>query len=244
MRVLSSVWDHTFIPSSRHTMGLGNIPLLGQATCYSITLLLSIVTLIPMAWHIQNFNGKCLLFTTGTFDPNDGHFIPDWASPFYCGFSLFTAILALLVSIVQLFRMSVFLYNGTDSSFLSSFMDTVLCVLVTCTLFISAIFVSDGFRTWCSAIEQRFPGCEEASVTEIDPNDHIDTRGFYILMGSVQFSTWAGWVGWVLQCVLCVRKVCIYHERENIMLSMARERRLLNASQKAYTEISNVPVDE
>lgn len=35
---------------------------------------------------------------------------------------------------------------------------------------------------------------------------------------------------WVLQAVLCTRKLCLYHERENLMISMARERRLLNAS--------------
>jgi len=223
-------------------MALGNIPLLAQATCYTITLLLSAVALIPMAWHVSNFNGHCLLYTTGTFSNNDGLFIPQWASSFYCGFSLFTSTLAFIVSFVQLVRMSIFLYKGIDSSFLSAFTDSVLSILVTLILLLSCVFVSDGFRTWCSAIEERFPGCEDASVTEIDPNDNINTLAFYIMMGSVQFACWSGWVGWVLQSVLCIRKICIYHERENIIISMARERRLLNASQKAYTEImQNAP---
>ena len=73
--------------------------------------------------------------------------------------------------------------------------------------------------------------CEEASVTEIDPGDGISTVGFYVMMGAIQFAQWTCWVCWILQSVLSIRKLCIYHERENIIVSMARERQNLNASQ-------------
>ncbi|OQR79792.1 transmembrane protein-like [Tropilaelaps mercedesae] len=225
-------------------MALENIPLLAQATVYSITLLLSITAILPMAWHVSNFNGRCLLYTHGKFDNTDGHLIPVWGSTFYCGLSLAVNLTALIVSVSRLVRTSRFLYRGTDSSFLSAFVDAVVSVGVTLTLFLSSVLVSDGFRSWCSTIQQRFPGCEEASVMELDAEDGIVTVGFYVMMGTAQFAHWVGWVGWVLQSVLCIRKMCIYHERENIIISMARERRLLNASQKAYTEImQSAPYD-
>ncbi|KAM7300126.1 uncharacterized protein ISCGN_020690 [Ixodes scapularis] len=107
-------------------MGLGNILLLTQATCYTLTLVLSVCTVVPTAVHVHNFAGRCLLYTTGTFDSDDGHFIARWASPFYCLFTLAVGGLMLVVSLVQLVRMSVFLYKGCDSSFLSAFLDSVV----------------------------------------------------------------------------------------------------------------------
>lgn len=196
-----------------------------------------------MAWHVRDFNGHCLLYTHGRFDNTDGHLIPVWGSSFYCGLSLFINAVAFIVSLSQLITTSVFLYQGVDSSFLNAFVDAVVSCAIAATLFVSSVFVSDGFRSWCSTMK-RFPGCEEGSVMEWDPADGIVSLGFYVMMGTAQFAHWAGWVGWVLQSVLCIRKLCIYHERENIIISMARERKLLNASQKAYTEImQNAPYD-
>ncbi|EEC20529.1 transmembrane protein, putative [Ixodes scapularis] len=210
-------------------MGLGNILLLTQATCYTLTLVLSVCTVVPTAVHVHNFAGRCLLYTTGTFDSDDGHFIARWASPFYCLFTLAVGGLMLVVSLVQLVRMSVFLYKGCDSSFLSAFLDSVVSILVMLLVFITSVLVSDGFRTWCRAITQRFPAQVLASVTISKP-DNVDTVGFYMHVGTAQFGAWSSWVCWVLQAVLCTRKLCLYHERENLMISMARERRLLNAS--------------
>ncbi|XP_018495896.1 transmembrane protein 179 [Galendromus occidentalis] len=216
-------------------MSLGNIPLLAQATVCSLTLLLSMAALIPMSWHVSNFKGHCLLYTNGTFDNNDGHFIPDWGSSFYCYYSIIINVAIVLMSMLHLVKYGVMHYQSRDSNFLGAFFDCVVSVALTSLLFISSVFVSDGFRTWCAAIEQRFPGCEEASVTEIDPGDGIDTVGFYVMMGAIQFAQWTCWVCWILQSVLSIRKLCIYHERENIIVSMARERQNLHASQKDYS---------
>uniref|UniRef100_A0A023GGQ3 Putative conserved plasma membrane protein n=1 Tax=Amblyomma triste TaxID=251400 RepID=A0A023GGQ3_AMBTT len=217
-------------------MGLGNILLLTQATCYTITLILSVCTVVPMAVHVSKFDGHCLLYTTGSFDSDDGHFIARWASPFYCFFTLAVGGLMVAVSFVQLVRMSIFLYMGIDSSFLSAFLDSVVSVIVMLLVFTTSVLVSDGFRAWCRAITQRFPACEDASVTQISKPDHVDTVGFYMHVGTAQFGAWSSWVCWVLQAVLCTRKLCLYHERENLMISMARERRLLNASHESQSQ--------
>ncbi|KAH7939485.1 hypothetical protein HPB52_013164 [Rhipicephalus sanguineus] len=199
-------------------MGLGNILLLTQATCYTITLILSVCTVVPMAVHVSKFDGHCLLYTTGTFDSDDGHFIARWADD-----AMFNC-----------------------SSFLSAFLDSVVSVIVMLLVFTTSVLVSDGFRAWCRAITQRFPACEDASVTQISKPDHVDTVGFYMHVGTAQFGAWSSWVCWVLQAVLCTRKLCLYHERENLMISMARERRLLNASHEsqAQTVDDTIPILE
>ncbi|XP_064490048.1 transmembrane protein 179-like [Ornithodoros turicata] len=211
-------------------MGLGNILVLTQATCYACTLILSLCTIVSTSIHVYNFNGHCLLYTTGTFDSDDGHFIAKWASAFYCMFTLVIGGVMLMVSFVQLVRMAIFLYKDSDSSFLSAFIDCVVSIAVMLLVLTMSILVSDGFRTWCHAITQRFPACEDASVTQISKPDNVDTVGFYMHIGTAQFGAWSSWVCWVLQAVLCTRKLCVYHERENIIISMARERRLLSSS--------------
>jgi hypothetical protein len=61
-----------------------------------------------------SFQGHCLLFTSGEFIAGDGSFDPTWGSNFYCGFTLFAGITSLIVSFIQLVRISLFLCKGTD----------------------------------------------------------------------------------------------------------------------------------
>ena len=88
----------------------------------------------------------------------------------------------------------------------------------------SAYFVTRGFSAWCSAITARFPQCEVSEVMEVKGCPDIDLRGFFLEMGTVQFAIWTGLVFWVVLFVLAARKVFVFHERENIIISMARER--------------------
>jgi hypothetical protein len=205
-------------------MGMGNILLLSQTAGYSVALILSLCVAIPMTIHMINFKGHCLLYTNGTFVPDDGRFEPDWASPGYCGFTLAVACFLLICSTVQLVRMSIFLYKGLDSSFLSAFMDALLAMVNSLVIIVAAVFVSGGFSYWCSAVTERFASCETASVMKIGLDSGIIATGFFIEMGSVQFGIWTSLVSWVLLLVLAARKLFVYHERENIIVSMARER--------------------
>lgn len=132
-----------FTMSDRRQMSLGNIPLLAQATVCSLTLLLSVAALIPMSWHVSNFKGEsidsenqlpttsippgtishdcsieslghCLLYTNGTFDNNDGHFIPDWGSSFYCYYSIFTNVAITLMSGLHLVKYGIMHFHSRD----------------------------------------------------------------------------------------------------------------------------------
>ena len=52
----------------------------------------------------------------------------------------------------------------------------------------------------------------------------VDTSGFFLEMQTAQFGVWTCFVSWVMLLVLAARKLFVYHERENIIVSMARER--------------------
>ena len=52
----------------------------------------------------------------------------------------------------------------------------------------------------------------------------VDASGFYLEMQTALFGVWTCFVSWVMLLVLAARKLFVYHERENIIVSMARER--------------------
>jgi hypothetical protein len=205
-------------------MGLTNVILLSQAAGYSVTIILSLCVVIPMIMHEASFQGHCLLFTKGSFISENGSFDPDWGSSFYCGFTTVVGFLSFFISLIQLVRICIFLCKSTESSFLAAFLDTVVALFMSLLVITSAYFVTRGFSTWCSAITERFPQCETSEVMEIKGCPDINPRGFFLEMGTVQFAIWTALVFWVVLFVLAARKVFVFHERENIIISMARER--------------------
>lgn len=204
-------------------MAVNNVLLLFQGTGYIVALMLSLCVVIPLGLNVENFKGHCLLFTTGSFG-DDGNFNADWASKGYCGYILFASSLLVLVSIVQGFRMFNMLRKETDSSFLSAFLDCIMTILLAIMVFIASILVTLGFKTWCDAVTQRFRSCDDASIMEISKADNVQTKGFFIQIGTAQFGIWSSWVCWVFLAVLSTLKLCRYHEREVIRVSMARQR--------------------
>lgn len=210
-------------------MAISNLLLLSQTTGYVVAFILSICVIVPLSVNLDNFKGHCLLFTTGTFQ-DDGNFKPQWASPGYCDYAMFVGVILWLSSIIQTVRMSVFLFKGIDSSFLSAFLDTVVTMFLTALSLVAAIIVTCGFKIWCDGVTERFSSCDNASAIDIDKDDNIRTTGFYIQMGTVQFSVWSSWVCWVFLTVLSMCKLCRYHEQENVIVSMAQERQRIISS--------------
>ncbi|XP_055942616.1 transmembrane protein 179-like [Argiope bruennichi] len=204
-------------------MAVNNVLLLFQGTGYIVALILSLCVVVPLALNLECFKGHCLLFTTGSFG-DDGNFNAEWASKAYCGYVMFISSLLVLVSFVQAIRMFTMLRKETDSSFLSAFLDCISTMVFAVMVFVAANLVTLGFDTWCHAVTQRFRSCDEASIMEISKADNVQTKGFFIQIGTVQFGIWSSWVCWVLLAVLSTFKVCRYHEREVIRVSMARQR--------------------
>lgn len=217
-------------------MALRNVLLLSQIAGYVIGLILSLCIILPMIMHLSEFNGHCLLFSHGEWD-QDGQLGVVWASRAYCDYVVAVGILMFLACSIQIYRMSMFMYKGIDSSFLSAFLEAVLCIAVCGFTVAAAVVVTLGFMTWCQNIVERFPSCEDAAGQNIDKFDNITTSGFYMEIGSSQFGTWAAFATWVGLAVFSTIKVCRYHQLENIQVSMYRERqRLVNESGSPTTQ--------
>ncbi|OWR40867.1 hypothetical protein KGM_212825 [Danaus plexippus plexippus] len=200
-------------------MALTNVLLLSQIAGYVIGLILSLCIIVPMSMHQDEFSGHCLLFSKGTWQEEDGQLLVAWGSRAYCTYVIAVGVLML----------SMFMYRGTDSSFLSAFMEAVGCAVL-CALAVSAAsMVTLGFITWCQNIVERFPSCEDATGQDIDKKDKISTHGFYIELGTAQFGAWGAFATWVGLAVFSTLKLCRYHQLQNIQVSMYRERqRLVN----------------
>ena len=57
--------------------------------------------------------GHCLLFSSGEWREN-GQFVVNWASQAYCNYTIFVGVVLFLASAIQIYRMSMYLYKGTD----------------------------------------------------------------------------------------------------------------------------------
>ncbi|KAJ2944710.1 hypothetical protein O0L34_g4068 [Tuta absoluta] len=212
-------------------MALTNVLLLSQIAGYVIGLILSLCVVVPMSMHQDEFNGHCLLFSRGEWQEEDGQLLVSWASTVYCHYVTVVGILMFIVCCLQIYRLSMFMYKGLDSSFLSAFNEAVGCTVMCALSVSSAVLVTLGFMGWCRKITERFPSCEDAAGQDIDHKDKLNTAGFYMEIGTVQFGAWAAFATWVGLAVFSTLKVCRYHQLENIQVSMYRERqRLVNES--------------
>lgn len=50
-----------------------------------------------------------------------------------------------------------FLYKGTDSSFLSAFIDCLSGIILCGMTIIAALIITLGFMAWCQTMTERFP---------------------------------------------------------------------------------------
>ena len=73
----------------------------------------------------------------------------DWASQAYCNFTIFVAVIMFVISLGQFVRFLKFFYKGRDSSFLSAFVDVIVCVFMCAMTLTAALFVTLGFKIWC-----------------------------------------------------------------------------------------------
>ncbi|XP_076267257.1 transmembrane protein 179 [Rhynchophorus ferrugineus] len=210
-------------------MALTNILLLSQIAGYVIAFILSLCIVVPMSLQQDDFKGHCLLFSTGVWQETDGQLDVHWASQGYCNYTIFVGVMLCLVAVIQIYRLSVFLYKGTDSSFLSAFIDVISGIFLSAMTIIAACMITFGFMAWCENMTQRFPSCEFAAGQDIDHKDNINTKNFYIELGTAQFGIWGSFATWVGLSVCALLKLLKYHQLENIRVSMFRERqRLIN----------------
>lgn len=207
-------------------MALNNVILLSQMAGYVIAFILSQCIAVPMTLHQDEFRGHCLLFSSGEWQ-DSGQFLVHWASQAYCNYTIFVGVILSIVSAVQIYRMSLLIYRGIDSNFLSAFFDVVGCFLLCGLSLIAALVITFGFIVWCNDMTMRFPSCDMASGQDIDKQDGIDTSNFYFELGTAQFGAWASMACWVGLSIFALLKMFQQHEIQNMRASMLRERQHL-----------------
>lgn len=200
-----------------------------QGIGYVCAFLLSLVICVPMSMHQDQFKGRCLLFSTGVWQEKDGQFRVNWASQAYCNFTIFVAVIMFVISLGQFVRFLKFFYKGRDSSFLSAFVDVIVCVFMCTMTLTAALFVTLGFKVWCEEMTRRFENCQDAVGNPIDKADGIDSSDFFNEIFTAQFGIWMSFTVWFTLLVFSVVKLFRYHHEENLRVSMAKERkRLIN----------------
>lgn len=207
-------------------MALRNVLLLSQLTGNVLAFVFSVCLSVPIVVHLASFQGHCLLFSNGTRNET-GHLVVHWATQVSCDATVFVGILMAAVAIYQVIRLAALLRNQADSSFLASFVDTVICWLLMLGSLAAAVLVTLGFKAWCDTIVRGYQSCAGASVSGVYKEDQKALSEFYVQMGTAQFGAWGSWVCWVALAVCALLKLCRHHQRQNLMASMARERRRL-----------------
>lgn len=101
-------------------MALSNVLILSQIAGHVVVLTLSLCILVPMLCHVRDFNGHCLLFSTGDWNENNGLFDVQWVSEFYCNFTIITGMFLFFVSSIEIYRWAELLViNSIISNFIS-----------------------------------------------------------------------------------------------------------------------------
>lgn len=210
---------------------------------YSVCIILGISFSISLMDHLYSFSNHCILFTTGKYEDN-GDFTPDWSQPSFCYFTLIVADLSVVIAVIELVKTFVMLYRETRETFAITFEMTFSALMMVILILISGIIVSAGFEVWCNAVEERFSkGCEAAAASMVISNntDNIQVVDFFTNLETSQFSIWSSFVVWVLALTISGRMLFVVHERANIRISMARERRRYNHPPDHANQPSNLP---
>lgn len=175
-------------------------------------------------------SGHCLLFTSGSWQEDDGLLNISWASKFYCVFPIFSGIFIFVLSAASIYRLTKLYHKEEESTFLWLFVDAFLSLISCAMLLTSAIFITLGFIVWCEIMNERFPSCDTAQGQNITkPDVHIRTNGFYTQMGVSQFGGWSSFATWVGLSTFAILKLINNHQLRNLRVSMYLERqRLVN----------------
>lgn len=210
---------------------------------YSICIILGVSFLVSMVMHMYAFSCQCVLFSSGKFEDN-GDFTPNWATPLYCVICVILASTSITIALIQLVKTSLMLYKGTRENFATAFRMSLAAAIMAISSFIAGILVSAGFSTWCNAVEERFSkGCDAAasSLTLSNNTSNITVSEYFTDMETSQFSIWSSLVVWVILLTISGRLLFMAHERANVRIGMARERRRYNRPVDYANQPSNLP---
>ncbi|XP_041352820.1 transmembrane protein 179-like [Gigantopelta aegis] len=215
-------------------MGLGNIMVLGQVIAFLMSFIFSFFIFVPISVNLNEFNGNCLLYASGTWNTSKGSSYLtgiSWGPSSACNFSVFVGVVVMLLSCFYIVWHSMYLCRGIDSSWLAAFLTCILCIVISIILFASALTVSVGFKEWCHLLtlpEAQIESCEDGQyLIFLPPTLKIDTSQYYTEMEMAQFGLWTTWICWVIVSMMSVIRMYSFNREEAFLTSMDRERQRL-----------------
>lgn len=205
----------------------------------SFNLIILDVYIAKWSFHCS---GHCLLFSGGHWQEDDGLLNISWANKFYCVFPIITGIVILILSAVQIYRLTKLYHKEEESSFLWLFMDAFFSLMSCAMVLTSAIFITLGFIVWCGLMNERFPSCNTADGQNITKSDvKIRTNGFYTQMGVSQFGGWSSFATWVGLSTFAILKLINNHQLRNLRVSMYLERQRLVNEDNFRADLTDAP---
>ncbi|XP_048393876.1 transmembrane protein 179-like [Stegostoma tigrinum] len=216
-------------------MGMNNF-LFAQCILYFLAFLFGFIAVVPLSENGSDFQGKCLLFTSGMWQNENitvekqRFMVEEWGPESACQFTTFIGLFSLLLSAVQAWRLLFYLCKGHDDTFFATFLNLLVSTFVVFLIFVASTLVTVGFNMWCDAITEngRMPNsCEE--LQDIDLELHLDNSSFYDQFVIIQFGLWAGWVAWMAITILAFLKVYDNYRQKELLDSLVHEKELLLA---------------
>ena len=92
-------------------MGLSNILMLFNVTLYVIIFIFSILSFVPIIINDAQFNGHCLLFSSGNWIDNSTYLDVNWGSDSVCNYPLTMSIISMLFALFYIFWLSIHLFK-------------------------------------------------------------------------------------------------------------------------------------
>ncbi|XP_029453268.1 transmembrane protein 179 [Rhinatrema bivittatum] len=223
-----------------------NTFLFAQCIFHCLAFLFSFIAVVPLAENGDDFQGRCPLFTQGMWlsvnvtAERQRFTVDEWGPESACRFSVFAALLAVLVAAVQAWRTLFQLSKGHDDSFFYAFLNLLISSFVVFVIFIASTIVSVGFNMWCDAITEKgsMPNsCEE--LQDIDLELNLDNSSFYDQFATAQFGLWAAWLTWLAVTVLAFLKVYHNYRQEDLLDSLIHEKELLIGRSASRTSLQD-----
>ncbi|XP_045164062.1 transmembrane protein 179-like [Mercenaria mercenaria] len=212
-------------------MGVGNMLLLSQLTAFLLSFILSFFIFIPMSVNQKEFSGHCLLHATGKWDNSSQLESVEWGPSSACNFSIFMGIIIMMSTLFYVILYFLYLARETDSSWLETFITTIVSIVVTLLLFGSSLSVSVGMKTWCEFLTSPASQISSCDLADFIPFSKeladIDSSNFYTEIKITEFGSWTSLICWLFLAVTSVVKIIKFQQHETFMSSMNRERQRL-----------------
>ncbi|XP_078491996.1 transmembrane protein 179-like [Ciona intestinalis] len=208
---------------------------------YVCSLIMSLLIIIPISVNMEHFKGNCLLYAKGNLSaptPSSEHgmfMLHSWGNSSNCNYILYMGVTTLVASAVLIWQSCVLVYKEHDRAPFGSFIMFLLNAVVFIALLIASLISSVGYNEWCESITENKSRCSLADLSDLQKVYGINSDGFYTQMSALQVGCWSSLCVWLISSVLAFLKVHYYHKNDDLLNSLAYEKRTLLSNRFKYS---------